>query len=415
MCYSGSVTENEEQIATPVTTAERIESLDVLRGFALLGILLLNILGFGLHSAGYFYPLIGIGETEFSRLLNLSVWGAVSVFFEGAMRALFSILFGAGVVLFLGGGRKPSLHFKRNFWLLIFGIFNAYILLWNGDILITYAIAGMILFGMRNWKPRNLLIAAGILILFLSLLFWGQTYVLEEARISGDPAYDEFIADVLPVPEAYQEELELRRDGYAGAFQYNFEVKLVKTFFVLPVVLIWDALAMMLIGMALYKMNVLDASRAKRFYQLLTLSGFSLGLIVNLWELQQAIAADFGVMESVAIMSWTYHFGRLGMAIGYLGLVMLLCQSGMWKALQTRLAAVGRMALTNYLSHSAICLFTFTGAGLGLVGEFERWELYLFVFAIWAFQLWFSPWWLARHRFGPVEWLWRTLTYGRRP
>ena len=400
---------------TPVNTAERIQSLDVLRGVALLGILLLNILGFGLHSAGYFYPLIGIGETDFSRLLNLSVWSAVSVMFEGAMRALFSMLFGAGVLLFLSDGRKPSLHFKRNFWLLIFGIFNAYILLWNGDILITYAIAGMILFSLRNWSPRNLLIAAGVLILFLSLLFWGQTYMLEEARISGDPAFEEFVEDSVPGPDAYQQELELRRSGYAGAFEFNFEVKMVKTFFVLPVVLIWDALAMMLIGMALFKTNVLDASRSKRFYQLLTLSGFALGLVVNLWELRRAIVADFSMMESVAIMSWTYHFGRLGMAVGYLGLVMLLCKSGLWAALQRRLAAVGRMALTNYLSHSLICLFLFTGAGLGLVGVFERWELYFVVFAIWAFQLWFSPWWLARHRFGPVEWLWRTLTYGKRP
>jgi len=399
----------------PVPTAERIQSLDVLRGFALLGILLLNILGFGLHSAGYFYPLIGIGETEFSRLLNLSVWGGVSVLFEGAMRALFSLLFGAGVLLFLGGGREPSLHFKRNFWLLIFGVFNAYILLWNGDILITYAIAGMILFTLRNWSPRNLLIAAGVLILFLTVLFWGQTFMLEEARTAGDPAYEEFITDSVPSAESYQDELELRRDGYAGAFEFNFEVKMVKTFFVMPLVLIWDALAMMLIGMAFYKMNVLNASRSNRFYRLLMLSGFALGLSVNLWELQRAIVADFGAMESVAIMNWTYHFGRLGMAMGYLGLIMLMCKSGLWAALQRRLAAVGRMALTNYLSHSLICLFLFTGAGLGLVGVFERWELYLVVFAIWAFQLWFSPWWLDRHRFGPVEWLWRTLTYGKRP
>ena len=405
----------EDQLFAPVTTAERIQSLDVLRGFALLGILLLNILGFGLHSAGYFYPLIGIGETELSRVLNLSVWGGISVLFEGAMRTLFSMLFGAGVVLFLNGGRMPALHFKRNFWLLMFGIFNAYILLWNGDILITYAIGGMILFSLRNWSPRSLLIAAGVLILFLTFLFWAQTYTLEEARIAGDPAYEDFIADYVPSSEAYTEELELRRDGYAGAFEFNFEVKLFKTFFVMPVVLIWDTLAMMLIGMALYKMNVLDASRSNRFYHLLTLCGFALGLFVNLWELQLAIVSDFGVLESVAIMSWTYHFGRLGMALGYLGLVMLMCKSGLWAALQWRLAAVGRMALTNYLSHSAICLFLFTGAGLGLVGVFERWQLYLIVFAIWAFQLWYSPWWLARHRFGPVEWLWRTLTYGKRP
>ena len=404
----------QDQLAIPVAADERILSLDVLRGYALLGILLLNILGFGLHSAGYFYPLIGIGDTEFSRVLNLSVWGAVSVLFEGAMRALFSILFGAGVVLFLHAGRRPSLHFKRNFWLLLFGIFDAYILLWNGDILITYAIAGAILFSVRNWAPRNLLIAAGLMVAFLTFLSWGQKYTLEQARISGDPAYQELIAENVPSPEAYEEELELRRDGYSGAFAFNFDVKLEMTFVVLPLFLIWDALAMMLIGMALFKLRVLDASRSDKFYQLLALCGFALGLTVNLWELRLAIVSDYDVMASVPIMIWTYQFGRLGMALGYLGIIMLMCKSGVWVGLQRRLAAVGRMALTNYLSHSVICLFIFTGLGLGLVGAFERWKLYLIVFAIWAFQLWFSPVWLNKYRFGPMEWLWRRLTYGNR-
>ena len=136
------MSEPPAEAASPIAASDRIESLDVLRGFALLGILLLNILGFGLHTAGYFNPLISIGETETSRLLNLGAWASVSVLFEGAMRCLFSMLFGAGVVLFTTGRPKAgSLHYKRNFWLLVFGAFDAFILLWTGDILMIYAVS----------------------------------------------------------------------------------------------------------------------------------------------------------------------------------------------------------------------------------------------------------------------------------
>ena len=117
----------------------------------------------------------------------------------------------------------------------------------------------------------------------------------------------------------------------------------------------------------------------------------------------------------MAIFVPTYQLGRLGMGLGYLSVVMLVCQSEMLPRLRRALAAVGRMALTNYLMHSFICMVVFTGAGLGLVGQLERWELYPVVVAIWLFQLWLSPRWLARYRYGPVEWLWRTLTYGRMP
>ena len=114
-------------------------------------------------------------------------------------------------------------------------------------------------------------------------------------------------------------------------------------------------------------------------------------------------------------MQPTYHLGRLRMAAGYLGLVVLLTKFDVLKKLKSALAAVGRMALTNYLMHSLIALFIFTGAGLALVGQLGRAQLYLIVLAIFVFQLVLSPWWLRHYLFGPVEWLWRTLTYGKRP
>ena len=400
----------------PVEQTARIESIDVLRGFALLGILLLNIVAFGLHSAGYFNPLISIGETETSRLLNLGTWASVSVLFEGAMRGLFSMLFGAGVVLFTTGRAKAgSLHYRRNFWLLVFGVVDAFILLWNGDILMVYAVSGAILYVLHNCSPRTLVITSALLIVLMGGLNGGLAYSLGQAKMAGEAAWTDFEAQNNPQVEEYEAELAERRESYSSAFIWtaDYMVEIVVVFY--PVFLIPDALAMMLLGMALFKLGALDASRPIGWYATLAAVGFGVGLLTNLWELRQALVADLDTLSTMPLMVPTYHLGRLGMALGYLGLVMIVCKRRALPRVRGALAAVGRMALTNYLMHSLVCLVLFTGLGFALAGVLERWQLYPIVFAIWAFQLWFSPWWLARHRFGPAEWIWRSLTYGTRP
>ena len=412
---------SEQAGAQPVKRDARIDSIDVLRGFALLGILLLNILAFGLHSAGYFNPLIATGDTETSRLLNLWTWASVSVLFEGAMRCLFSILFGAGVVLFATRRENSAgwLHYKRHFWLLLFGFVDAFILLWNGDILITYALAGAILYLFRSYSPRTLLITAAVLTLLMSTLFGGLArYGLTQAKMADDinlrAVWTEFDADNNPSVEDYESQLSERRESYRSAFVWTSRY-MAEYLGVVALVLMPDALVMMLLGMAFFKLGILDGSWPRRWYMWLVTLGFSVGLVANLWELQVAFAGQFDTLSTFPFLSPTYHIGRVGMALGYLGTVMLVCKSGTFQRLRGALAAVGRMALTNYLMHSVICLVIFTGLGFSLVGTLERWQLYPIVVAIWIFQLWFSQWWLARYRFGPGEWLWRALTYGRRP
>jgi len=413
---------------SPTSETDRIQSLDVLRGFALLGILLLNILGFGFHSSGLFNPLVGTGE---SVALNLGVWATVDVLFEGAMRCLFSILFGAGVVLF-ATTKAGSLHYKRNFWLVVIGLFDGFILLWNGDILITYALAGALLYVVRGSSPKRLLIGAIALIVAMSAmnatmsagLALGReasefiaTATSDETITSGArqgaAVWEDFEADYnSPDMEV---ELVTRRASYSSAFNYNTGVMVEMLVFTIPVLLFWDALAMMLLGMALYKWNVLNASRSASFYLRFMVTGFTIGLATNIYEVSRGFSSDFEVLSVFGFMQPTYHVGRLGMAAGYLGLVMLICKFAWLPATRMRLAAVGRMALTNYLMHSLIALVIFTGAGFALVGTLERWMLYVVVLGIWIFQLFFSPWWLARYRFGPLEWMWRALTYGSWP
>ena len=173
-----------------------------------------------------------------------------------------------------------------------------------------------------------------------------------------------------------------------------------------------DAFVVMLLGMALFKLGVLQGDRSTGFYLRLMIAGFMVGLTANTYEIWRAWSSGYDVLQAMNILQPTYHIGRVGNALGWLGLIVLLYKNF---GLGVRLAAVGRMALTNYLMHSVICLLIFSGLGFGLVGELARAELYLVVIGIWILQLLYSPWWLAHFHYGPVEWLWRSLTYGALP
>ena len=420
--------------SAPVIASARIASLDILRGFALLGILLVNILGFGMASIGYFHPFVGLGN---NAELNYAVWGAVNLFFEGSMRGLFSMLFGAGVVMFTTGfgshsgtGKSARLHYRRTFFLLVFGIFDAYVLLWTGDILIAYAIAGAILYPLRNTKPKTLIILSAVILLCSSFVFATAGTLMTEGRdaaavIEANPEGNHSTelheqADLWYEADgtftynetAIQEELDLRRSSYSQVAKYSAKTVNEQLMFFTPLFMMWDAIGMMLLGMAAYQLGFLSAQRSKKDYLRLTIFGFSIGLLVNGIELYQAVESNYDVLVISGWFQGTYHIGRVSMALGWLGLVMLVCQSELWPTLRLQLSAVGRTALSNYLLHSLLCLIIFTGAGFGLIGTFERWELYVIVLAIWIFQLFASSWWIKRYAFGPAEWLWRTMTYG---
>ena len=413
---------------------DRIESLDVLRGFALLGILLVNIVAFGLVSSAFLDP--GIYLTPIGGI-DYIVWAFIELSSEGAMRTLFSMLFGAGVVLFVTGSTAKSgwLHYRRNFWLLVFGLINAYIFLWPGDILVTYALSGFVLWFIRNWKARSLLILATFLILIGSLQNFAMKSTLEIARDAAEEMKisiskgEEFSEETAEWAEGwidYEEdnqaeidnipnEVKKRTSSYSSAYEYNLEKANEMIYFVLPFFLFLDALMMMVIGMALFKLGVLDGGRDIKFYIRMMCIGFLTGISINAYEVLLITNSNMDIIETNPYFRFTYHFGRLFMGLGYLGLIILLIKIEKLESLRFRLACVGRMALTNYLMHSVIALFIFSGAGLGLLGKFSWSQLYLFVLLIWVLQLYISPLWLKYFYFGPVEWLWRLLTYLKIP
>jgi len=416
-----------------IPARERIVLLDALRGFAVLGILLMNILAFGLPSPSYSYPGFDVDPAGGADRL---AWILVELFGEGSMRGLFSLLFGAGLLLFTTGpgAKSAATHYRRMFFLLLFGLFDAYVLLWFGDILICYALCGALLYPLRHWRARSLLLLAALIGVLSSLSYLalnlGFQRLQEASRLvatTADPAtlepwvreaargWEEFARDYQLGAGQLADELSQRSGSYASAFRWNLAQTNAMLLFVTPLFLLWDALLMMLLGMALFRLDVLSANFSRAAAVRMAASGLVVGIGCNAWEVQRALAADLSLIAAFAQTHVTYHVGRIAMSLGYTGLLAALLSAAWATTPLRRLAAVGRMALTNYLMHSLIALLLFTGAGLGLIGAFSRSELYGVVLAIWVLQLWLSPRWLARHGFGPLEYLWRRLTYGRSP
>ena len=419
----------------PTEREERIGMLDATRGIAVLGILIMNITGFGLPQA-YDDPTNWGG----SEGINLTVWRVAALLFEGTMRGMFTLLFGAGALLFLQrhAARNPGLlpadlFFRRTMWLIVFGVVNAYLLLWPGDILYYYGFVGLLLFVFRNVAPRKLIAAAAVIMILQTAVTVTEWYEYREtsaaaaaaqaARSSGKvltPQQADAIQNLATTNEQFKPSLEDQqntiarvRKSYSGALgvtapeSWHFET----TFFFQHGLL--ECLGMMLLGMALLKQGVLTGAASRRAYATLMLVGYAIGLSVNLFETSNLARADFSV-QALLDSYLTYDLGRIPMTLGHIGLIGLLYRMPALSGAMRTLAATGQMALTNYLSQSVICMFLFTGAGLALYGHLERHELYYVVVAIWVVQLIWSPLWLRRFRFGPLEWVWRSLTYWKK-
>jgi uncharacterized protein len=416
----------------PVTGAERIKSLDILRGVALLGILLMNITGFGLVFMAYEDPTIQGGSEGY----NLYAWVINNLFFEGTMRTMFSMLFGVGMVLMTsrmiakgGGIEVADIYYRRTIWLLIFGVIHGYIILWVGDILFAYGLYGLFLFPFRGTSAKKLIIATAALTLIgialsgysynkhmthLEQYTEAQTYQNEtdmpEAIKEGKEAWEALVEEYKTPEKKVQEDTESMHKGYLDLVLFLAPInRMVQTTFNYdynP----WDVLAMMLLGIALYKLRVITAELSYKSYLIMAGVGYGLGVSVNYYETLLLLNDDFSVPAFLKA-GLTYPIGRIAVSFGHIGLVMIFCKLNVMGFLKTGLAAVGRMALTNYIMHSVICAILFTGIGFSMFGKLQRYELYYVVIAIWIFQLIVSPIWLKYFRFGPLEWMWRTLTY----
>jgi len=391
-----------------VSEAERIDSIDVLRGVAVLGILVMNIQLFAMPGAAYFNPTV-YGDLEG---LNLYVWIVGRMFADQKFMTIFSILFGASIVLIYdrteARGNARRIHYRRMVWLLVIGLGHAY-LFWSGDILFLYAVCGMLVYPLRRQPPGRMLMFGVVLLavasafsigMGLSLPYWSQ-----DARAV-------FTQEVWqPTEEMIEAELAAYRGGWLAQQPFRSAATLEFQTSSLVAWGLWRAGGLMLVGMALFRYGVLSAECSQRFYMLL----IALAIVIGLPLVVYGIAINFERGWPV----WSFFIGEqfnywpsILVSLGYVGVVMLACQTTTLQVLTRPLASVGRIALTNYLLQTILCTVFFYGHGLGWFGSVDRiWQVGV-VFVVGMVQIVASPLWLRRYRFGPAEWAWRSLTYG---
>jgi uncharacterized protein len=324
-------------------------------------------------------------------------------------------------------------------WLLAIGLIHAYFI-WSGDILVAYALCGLVLYPFRSTSPRRLFVLGVVLIVGSSLVLpvlglgvgavrglaaTAATATADEAGSGSDgiptsdpgrtglaKAWQEMRVFFEPTEEQFAEQLAAYRGSYREVFPHRAGESIGFQAFYLPM-FIWGIAGRMLLGMAFMKMGVFSAERSTRFYGFMALIAYGIGLPLTIVGGLDLWATDFEVVRGMVFGVALSLLGTVPVALGHAAVVMLVVKSGALPRLTARLAAVGRMALTNYLTQSFVGTLIFYGYGLGMYGTLDRPRLWLIVLAIWVVQLWYSPLWLARFRYGPAEWLWRSLTYLR--
>ena len=387
------------------SSTNRIHSLDLLRGFAVLGILIMNITSFSQVNIAYMNPMIGAGLEGYNQYFHAFNY----IFADTRFMSIFSILFGAGVVLFTNnaeakGKKVGALHYKRMFWLLLFGFLHAYFI-WEGDILVAYAICGCLIYLLRKKTVRVLLIISIILFIvpltFNLMTYYGMTVEeLESTFAFFYPSSEEINTEVQIMQGSFLEQMPIRLEN---AIEFQTLVFMIETF--------WRTTSLMLLGMILYRKGILSANKSISYYSKMILIGFGLGLIISLIGLNQSYDSGWSGAYVMSIGANYKLISGVFIAIGYIGFVMWCFKKGVFKKLQNRLQSAGRMAFTNYIGMSLICSLIFNGHGLALYGTLDRLQQFIVVVSIWVLILTVSPLVLRKYRYGPLEWLWRKLTY----
>ncbi|MFK4002942.1 DUF418 domain-containing protein [Qipengyuania sp. NPDC077563] len=417
---------SESKLATPdnarpvALAGGRIASLDFIRGIAVLGILAANIFAMGQPFTAYMYP--GAFTTGHSQSEDW-MWAAQLVLIDGKMRGLFTLLFGAGVYLFMekawAKGETRWLQVKRLLWLGLFGLVH-FFLIWRGDILFSYAAAGLLALLFLRLSARKQMVI-GVLAYIAGGLFYVISMVFMQITADGPVPDSPELAQVQKDFQSGAEtdledgrlETTIRQDGSYPEFVSHT----VKEHGTDPVASSWlivfETLPLMLIGMALYRYGLFEGRLDHRKQRLWGWAGLLSGGVLTGWIALATLDGGFTYYSTLSAFLGTSHFPRLFMTLGYVALLALHApRAGSW--LGDRLSAAGRVAFTNYLGTSIVMLVVFGNWGLDLFGVFGRSELYLVVLASWIIMLAWSKPWLDRFRYGPLEWVWRCLTYGRR-
>lgn len=426
-------------VTSPVAPAARSSTLDAVRGFAVLGILTMNMAFFAMPYQAADTPIIYGGDTG----ADLFAWLMQETFCDGRMRAIFSMLFGAGLWLQWQKAirddyevRFGDVWSRRCVWLVVFGMIHGYLLLWPGDILFTYGICGLFLFPFRRMKARGQLLfaiafmliatGAGLLEVFdraeavenyeaaMTIAAAGEVELTEEQSEAIED-WEEMIAERHPEAESIQGAIEAAQGSWLDMFAVTSEWVFKMETKLLYLSLFWDAFCMMLLGMVLMRWRIFTGEAPTWCYFALIALGY--GVVAPFsWFVAREWADSGFPADSVDfkfVKNSTYQFARALNGLAHVSVLVLLCRAATLRRLLHPLAAVGRTAFSNYILQTLVCTTFFYGFGLGYYGHLSRAEQMLFMLGVWALALIWSPLWLRRFRFGPLEWLWRRLVHGR--
>jgi uncharacterized protein len=426
--------------AAPIQPNERIDILDSLRGIAVLGILLMNMPYFALPSPAQFWDLGVLNEMG---TINEKVWLVVTGVFNGTMRALFCVMFGAGIIMFterkekkIGGVMSADYYHRRHLWLMLFGLIHCYVLLWPGDYLFLYACCGLLLFTFRKLSSKGLLLAAAFCLLCMitrenvdlnrdkQIIITGEQISKIDTTVSKlSIEQKEKLATTLAFKNRsklesrkLQMESNLRkvRGNYSDFYKYwsDFGFSIITTMLYTH---IWDLLVFMFIGMAFYKNGVLTGTVSSKVYWIMLIAGFGAGLFLSWIRIDLMLQTEFNRYDYTKAAGFGFsEISRVLRSLGIFAFIMLLFKSGLFKWLFTLMKPVGRMAFTNYVTQSILMGAFFYGIGFSMFGKLERYEIYYVVGVAWIIQIAWSHLWLRYFQFGPFEWAWRQLTYWKR-
>lgn len=403
-------------VPAPVPPENRILTIDILRGFALLGILLVNMELFN----GSFAAAVASLNQPATVLDQVAGW-FIAFFCEGKFYSIFSFLFGLGMMLQFGraegrGGHWIAIWLRRMAVLLLIGLIHAYFI-WVGDVLILYSVLGVALLLWRKARPRTLLIWVFVFLLvplvvnaaLLGLVGMGQAAIGEQAMAQ---TFDEQLG-AYRIMAAEADHMYATGSYWEVTMQRALDMNLV--FFALPF-MAFNVLAMMLLGLYAGKRRIFESipdhlPMIRRVW----LWSLVIGVVGNfLYAYFGETATRIPPSPQYIVSLAGQTFGAPALALFYMTSLTMLAERVIWRRRLAPLAYVGRMALTNYLLQSIICTTIFYGYGLALYGQIGAAAGIVLSVAIYLLQVLFSRWWLHHFRYGPMEWLWRTLTYGHR-
>lgn len=402
--------------------SSRIPAMDMLRGCAVMGILWMNIAAFAQPEPAYFSPAAA-GPLSSGDIL---FWTVSFLAVDGKMRALFSMLFGASMLLLIDkeemagrDGRRTQMI--RAAWLFLFGLAH-YLLLWWGDILMIYALVSLAALLFVRKEPLSLVKWAFLFFLahflvcaaFIATLYaWSHAASAPGAAANASAGFAHFIGSLSdPAHPAIRGEIATYRGGFAGIFLHHAAMFGGQWPNSLPFVTL-DTLGFMLLGMAMLKGGFLTGRWQAGQYWRTARHCFVIGLIPMAVLAAWILSSGFAPLTTLgSVLAWSFPF-RIPLAVGWAALILWLFTHHRDRRFIARIAAVGRLALSNYLGSSLVMCALFYGWGLGLFAHVPYHVLPLFVAAAWAVMLFWSPLWQRRFALGPAEWLWRSLARGQ--